>query len=164
MEKKLFEISANGHSYGLYEGKDKLDAMLAQTVDAGYRDFEGAADVFHQSVDEYLTDLKAEEIVIKNFRVNDWEGEKLAVYFTVEQDDENTDTLEWITDDGDLEEADSHIDCIDNFSEYLRGFVRGELKKFIEIEGERKKITELLAWLEENKVDEDEDEDENEDA
>ncbi|WSG96403.1 hypothetical protein U8P76_05690 [Rhizobium johnstonii] len=145
MEKKLFEFTTHGHSYGIYAGEDKMAALEGQTADAGYRDIADLLEATGQSMDQFLSEVKATEIAIKSIRIDSWEDEKVAVYFTLIQDDRKTRTLEWINSDGDLEVADSHIDSAHEFSQHLKSFIRDKLNAYLD--GHREEVDEFFEAI-----------------
>ncbi|NTI03167.1 hypothetical protein G6K88_14175 [Agrobacterium rhizogenes] len=142
---KMFEIIANGTSYGIYSGKDKMSALETQTVDAGYRDIADLLEKSGQSLNQYLAEVKAVEVEIRNIRINFWEEDKVAVYFKLCLDDKTISTLEWIDSDGDLEITDSHIESAHDFSSYLKDFTRNRLAAYLADHGED--IDELFEAL-----------------
>ncbi|UWU29137.1 hypothetical protein N2600_03965 [Rhizobium sp. WSM1274] len=128
---KMFEIIANDHSYGIYPGEDKMSALEAQVSDAGYRGIADLLETTGQSLDEFLAETKAIEIEIKRIRIDFWEEEKVAVYFTLCLDEEKISTLEWVDSDGDLEVSDSHIDSAHQFSHHLKMFINDKLNDYL---------------------------------
>ena len=132
MENKLFEIIVTGTSYGLYQGVDKTDAIENQTKDAGYESVADLLEKSGQNEDEFLATMKAVEIEVKGIKLDYWEDEKVAVYFSVYLDGEKTRTLEWVDEDGDLETSDSHIDSAHSFSDHLKDHIRDKLETYLD--------------------------------
>ncbi|MGO4569057.1 hypothetical protein AB4Z52_29420 [Rhizobium sp. 2YAF20] len=142
----LYEILANSTSMGIYEAADKTAALEALARDAGYRNLEEIRRLDNSNVpamDVFLAQYQVREITIQNIRTETWEGDadQLAVYFTLNLDDEKIETLEWIDSDGDLETVDSHVESAHGFSSYVNNFIRDSLNDYIE--RNRAKIEEL---------------------
>ncbi len=141
MQAKYFEITANGHSYGLYPGVDKMDAIENQTQDAGYKSVAEMLEMLDQTDGEFFSEVKAVEIELNDIRVDIWEDQNVAVFFTLCLDGEKVQSLEWIDSDGNLEVVDSHVESAHDFSGYLKDFIRDALLKHLD--AHREEIDEL---------------------
>ncbi|MBO9170897.1 hypothetical protein [Rhizobium sp. L245/93] len=82
-------------------------------------------------------------VEVKKIRAREWEDGKFAVYFTAVVDGEETETLEWLTEDGELEMTDDHLSSAHDFTSEQQNAIRAALNEYISENEE--KIAELQA-------------------
>lgn len=122
-----FEIIVNGHSYGVYEEATEELALLAFAKDAGYQDLEALREnvAAGKNAADFGDIYKIKKIVVSNVHTDVWDdGETPAVFFDIDYDGENISTLEWLTEDGELECKDSHLKSTGDFSFSVNEFLR----------------------------------------
>jgi len=102
-----------------------------------------------------------EEVKVGGIYLSIWEESVPAIYFTVSVGEERTKTLEWLTNDGNLAQEDSHLTTCHDFNDHVRKIIDETLENYLK--NNPNKVDNLLSQLEEEASEDDEDDEDDED-